>query len=295
MIISASRRTDIPALYARWLINRVRAGFCLVPNPFNPRQISRVDLTPAQVDVIVFWTRNPQPLQPHLRELDARGYRYYFQYTLLGYPRAIEPYSPPLEAAVENFHRLAAEIGAEKVIWRYDPILLTPLTDVVYHQEMYQQIAELLRGATRRSVISFVSAYPKLASRLRALAEKGYVLGEEQFAHQAHRLVSFIVDTARQNDMQVFSCAEQHDLKLDGLLPGKCIDDTYIANVFGIRVGNRKDPSQRPACGCVVSKDIGMYDTCSFGCQYCYAVSSVSAAQKRHKMHDPDAPILIPG
>src|SRR5580658_9366443 len=111
MIISASRRTDIPAFYASWFMNRLRAGFCLVPNPYNPRQTSRVSLVPADVDAIVFWTRNPRPLLPHLRELDERGYRTYFQFTILGYPRALDPRSPSPAAAVEIFQRLAQQVG----------------------------------------------------------------------------------------------------------------------------------------------------------------------------------------
>ncbi|MBC7325158.1 MAG: DUF1848 family protein, partial [Moorella sp. (in: Bacteria)] len=116
MIISASRRTDIPAFYARWFINRVRAGFCTVPNPFNPRQVSRVSLQPEAVEVIVFWTRNPAPLLPYLDELDARGLRYYFQYTVLGNPRALDPHCPPLPQALVTFRRLAERVGPQKVI-----------------------------------------------------------------------------------------------------------------------------------------------------------------------------------
>ena len=128
MIISASRRTDIPAFYSRWLLNRLRAGFCLVPNPFNPGQVSRIELGPQDVDTIVFWTRNPRPLFPFLDELDARGYRYNFQYTLLDYPRLIDEHTPPPPAALDTFRRLADRLGPQRLVWRYDPIVQSQIT-----------------------------------------------------------------------------------------------------------------------------------------------------------------------
>ncbi len=122
MIISASRRTDIPAFYAEWFMQRIRAGYCTVPNPFNRGQVSTISLAPEDVDAIVFWTRFPRPLLPHLDELDRCGYRYYFQFTLLDYPRSLETHRPDVRQAVEAFRTLAERIGPERVIWRYDPI-----------------------------------------------------------------------------------------------------------------------------------------------------------------------------
>jgi hypothetical protein len=130
MIISASRRTDIPAFYTPWFMNRIREGFCTVPNPFNRQQISRICLLPADVDVIVFWTRNPRPLITHLDELDQRGYRYYFQFTLLDYPRLIDVKMPGLAASVETFCRLSERVGPERIVWRYDPMVLSNQTGV---------------------------------------------------------------------------------------------------------------------------------------------------------------------
>ena len=125
MIISASRRTDIPAFYAEWFIRRIRAGYCLVPNPFNSQQVQRVSLLPEDVDAIVFWTRNPRPIFSHLAELDERGYRYCFQYTLMDNPAPIDPASPHPPASVATFRDLAHRISPQRVIWRYDPILIS--------------------------------------------------------------------------------------------------------------------------------------------------------------------------
>lgn len=295
MIISASRRTDIPAFYAPWLMNRVRAGYCTVPNPFNRNQISYISLQPQDVDVIVFWTRNPRPLFTAFDELDALGYRYYFQFTLMDNPRAIDPKSPPVAAAINTFKALSTRIGAERVIWRYDPIVLSTVTDAQFHLHSYRRIAEQLRGYTTRSVISVMDSYKKAEKRLRSLAAQGVSMANQaadqlpEFADLMHGLAA----TATQHQLEIVSCAEELDLTGYGIKPGKCVDDEYIARTFQLPISPKKDPSQRAACGCVVSRDIGMYDSCLFGCQYCYATSSFARAATNHAEHDPQSPSLL--
>jgi hypothetical protein len=294
LIISASRRTDIPAFYSEWLLNRLRAGFCIVANPFNPQQVSQVSLKPDDVDVIVFWTRNPAPLMPHLPELDELGLRYYFQYTLLNNPRLIDQNTLPLPAALKTFQQLAEQIGPERVIWRYDPIVFTPQIGALYHLDSYRQIASGLRGCTFRSVISVVDLYKNATRRLRQLDQAG--VGIISFSGESNPdlelLMHGLVEMAAQNGMEITSCAEDLDLAPYGIRPGKCVDDQYIHRVFGIDVTRQKDPAQRPACGCVVSKDIGAYNTCPFSCQYCYATTSFERARAYHAAHDPWATSL---
>ena len=292
MIISASRRTDISAFYADWFVNRIRAGFCTVPNPFNPNQVARVALGPEDVDVIVFWTRNPRPLMRHLAELDARGYRYYFQHTLLDNPRPLDPHVPTLEASMATFRDLAGRIGSERVIWRYDPIVWSDITGLEFHRRTYERIARALRGYTCRSVISFLDIYRKAEKRLKALAQQGIGLATPDEADLG-KLVQALVETATANGMEITSCAEQLDLQRYGVRPGKCVDDEFIKRVLGIEVSHDKDPSQRPACGCVIRRDIGMYDSCLFGCAYCYATSNLARARANHTQHHPDSPSLI--
>lgn len=291
MIISASRRTDIPAFYAEWLMNRIRAGFCTVPNPANPKQVSRVSLRPEDVDVFVFWTRNPKLLIGRLAELDERGFRYYFQYTILANPRILDPKTPPVNEAVRTFKDLADRIGPDKVIWRYDPILITNQTPEAYHLEKLAAIAASLRGYTKRLVISICDMYKHVEARFRRLKEKGSpieVSGEPSF----DELIKPMAGIAAANAMEMFSCAEDSAVLKQGPRPGKCIDDQLIERVFGIRVTHQKDPHQRPACRCVVSKDIGAYDSCPFACLYCYATRNVRAAAAHPLRHDPDAPSL---
>ena len=289
MIISASRRTDIPAFYSEWFMNRIRAGYCTVPNPFNRNQVSRVDLRPGDVDVIVFWTRNPRPLFRHLDELDHLGYRYYFQYTVLNNPRAVDPKSPSVDAAIKTFRELADRVGSQRVIWRYDPIVLSEATSPGFHMASHTRIAEALAGATRRNVISIVDIYKKAQKRLNGLRQQGVVVEEIKQAaisDEVGAMLEHLAATASRCDMEIFSCAEELDLLPYGIQPGKCVDDEYIARTFGLQLKTKKDPSQREACGCVVSKDIGMYDTCLFGCQYCYATSSFETAKQNHAEHD---------
>jgi hypothetical protein len=291
MIISASRRTDIPALYAEWFINRVRAGFCDVANPRRPGRISRVSLRPGDVDAIVFWTRNAKPLTGHLDELDRNGFRYYFQYTVLGYPEILEPGAPSLEQAVDTLRELADRLGPGGVVWRYDPILLTGLTPEAYHLDRIGAIAEALKGRVSRLVVSLYDRYSFAETRLRALEDKGLtaVPGGERAKPAFLRTLAGIAAGA---GLEIQSCAEDASWGEAGILPGKCVDDRLIEALFGREVTHRKDPHQRPRCGCVVSKDIGAYDTCPLGCVYCYATRDIGAARAFRLRHDPGAASL---
>ncbi len=291
MIISASRRTDIPAFYAQWFMNRIRAGYCLVPNPFNPKQVSRIPLMPEDVHVFVFWTRYPAPLFPFLDELDARGYRYYFLYTLMNNPRALDPKKPSHERSLSTFQTLSRRIGKHRVVWRYDPIVFTRVTDPAFHAETYQRIAEALKGYTSRSVISTMDMYRKIKGRLGRLENEGIGIIEPPM-EVVGNLLGSMARSAKRNEMDIQSCAETPVFNAHGIPPGKCIDDQLIRKAFHLEATSRKDPSQRHLCGCVASRDIGMYDTCRFGCVYCYANASFDHAKNRRPHHNPDSPFL---
>ena len=294
MIISASRRTDIPALYAEWFINRTRAGYCTVPNPFNPQQVATVSLRPEDVDVIVFWTRHPRPLFSHLDELDRLGYRYYFQVTLLDNPRLIDPATPPLETSLQTFRELSARVGPPRVIWRYDPIVFSRLTDVRFHRQTFERTAGALAGYTRRCVVSLADMYRKTTRRMQALAAQGVEIDYGvECGPELESLMRALVRAATESGMEIVSCAEEIDLRRYGIRQGSCVDRETIRQAFGIEVTHRKDPAQRPACGCVVSKDIGMYDSCSLGCTYCYATSNFERARANRAGHDPRSPSLL--
>jgi hypothetical protein len=228
----------------------------------------------------------------HLDELDRRGFRSYFQYTILGYPRIIEPGVPPMEEAVETFKTLAGRLGPERVVWRYDPILLTDLTPEEYHVERLARIASQLGGHVTRLVVSLYDKYQFAESRLCALGDKGpRALGIEDGERRAFlRKVSRLAAGA---GLEIQSCAEDASWREAGIPPGKCVDDRLIESLSGREVTHRKDPHQRPLCGCVASKDIGAYDTCPLGCVYCYATRDAAAVRRFRLRHDPGAPSLV--
>ena len=292
MIISASRRTDIPAFYSEWFMRRIHQQYCLCVNPFNRHQVTQVSLQPEDVDALVFWTKNAEPLLSRLPELDARGYRYYFQYTLNGYDELFEPNLPELERCIETFLQLSERIGAERVIWRYDPVILSSRTDVSYHQKRFGYILERLQAATRRIVVSIVDDYRKASHNFKRLQVQGLTIQADYRAEQLASLCTFMSEQAGRHNIPVYSCAESFDLTPFDILPGKCVDGDLIARLFNVQVKAGKDRSQRRECGCLQSKDIGFYDTCLHGCAYCYAGTLQSGLRNRLK-HEVDSPMLI--
>lgn len=294
MIISASRRTDIPAFYSNWFINRMREGFLLTRNPFNAHQIKRVSLKPEDVEAVVFWTRNPSKLMGFLPEMEAHGYRYYFQYTITGYPRTVEKSVPSPHRAIETFIKLSQQIGPDRVVWRYDPILLSNLLPLDEHKRLFSKIAGMLAGKTSRVVISFADFYKKTEKNLKHV--EGLICSDiTQHHEQLIELSAYMAKIALSNGMEIKSCAEAVDVRSAGILPGKCIDDELIRDVFGLTLDGKKDSGQREECGCIKSIDIGVYNTCLHGCSYCYATFNHDAVIKNQKQHDPLSPFLLGG
>ena len=285
MILSASRRTDIPNYYSEWLARRFRAGFLCVRNPMNFRQVSRITLNPNVIDCIVFWTKNPAPMLPYLDEY--RTYIYYFQFTLTGYAKDIEPGLPDKRRIlIPAFCELADRIGRDRVIWRYDPIFLSDHYTLDYHVKAFTRIAEALAGRTRRVVISFLDDYEKTKRNMKGINIQG--LTKEKMRRLAH---SFAVIAGRYG-MEIQTCAEKIDLSEYGITHGACIDREYIEHLLGCRLRAGKDHGQRPECRCMESVEIGSYHTCRNGCRYCYANFSDGRVQARIRDFDVDSPIL---
>jgi len=268
-VISASRRTDIPAFYADWFMNRIRAGFCEVHNPVTGKKY-RVDLKPEDVEAIVFWTRNPRPLMKYLPELDSTGYKYYFQQTILGYPREIDPGSPPLDEAMAAFVELSQRIGKEKMVWRYDPILFSNITPFEWHIDRVSDILKNIGSHAGRLVISIIDSYRKSMPRMKTI--EGFRPDDGIFEAETYEgLLKWIGREMKKAGLPVFTCAEDIDLSRYSIVRGRCIDDELISRISGRGIPYVKDPGQRKACGCTKSKDIGENNTCFFGCKYCYA------------------------
>ena len=282
MILSASRRTDIPAYYSEWLMNRLRAGYLLTRNPFNNTQIRRVELSPELIDCIVFWTKDPTPMLPVLDTLDAMGYLYYFQFTLTPYDNTIERNLRPKEEIVKTFISLSKRIGRNRVFWRYDPIILNDNISIDYHIFNFTSLCEKVSGYTPGVTISFVDMYRKVKTPL--IRE---IKGEE-----ISQISEAFVEIAGRYGLSVQACCEQTDLSIYGISPASCIDIAIVENLCGHKVGAKPDKHQRPNCGCVSSVDVGEYNTCKGGCVYCYANFSAATVSVNCMRHNPAGEVL---
>jgi len=295
MIISASRRTDIPAFYADWFMKRIEEGFLYVQNPFNIHKYSKVDLSLEAVEAIVFWTKNPYPMLKYLDELSRLGYKYYFQFTLTGYPSVIEPSVPSVDKLISTFKELSSQLGAEKVIWRFDPIIISDVTPEEYIIASFEKIAQRLRNHTKRVVISFADFYKKLEKNFNKLRNEAHInfYDINLNSSQIDRISSRLSEIADNNLMRIFTCSEEYNLSRFGIQHGKCIDDELLKQLFGFALKVSKDKNQREACGCVQSRDIGQYNSCVHDCVYCYANFNKEMAHRNKMAHDPNSPFLF--
>lgn len=328
VIISASRSTDIPAFYAKWFFNRLAKGYCVWYNPFN-RKPTYVSF--AKCKVIVFWTKNPEPIMPFLHELDKRGIHYYFQVTLNDYEdERFEPFIPKLSHRIEVFKRLSSLIGKDKVIWRFDPLIITPNLSVRQLMAKVWHVGNQLKGYTDKLVFSFidVAGYRKVQNNL--VKETGLFTKESvdnaeftspQMNEVAEDLMKMRKAWSKQGwDISMATCAEKIDLDKYGIEHNRCIDGDLMErlwpddkelvyylhtgklpepNLFGnvpeipSTYKNLKDKGQRKVCGCIISKDIGMYNTCRHLCVYCYANTSKELVLKNESKHNEHSESII--
>ncbi len=285
MIISASRRTDIPAWYSEWFFRRLREGYVLVRHPMNYHLVSRIALNPDVVDGIVFWTKNPAPMLDRLGALE--GYPCYFQVTLNAYGRDVEPNVPPKgEIVLPAFQALSRRLGRERVCWRYDPIFLSERYTAEYHCRYFERLAQRLHPYTELCTISFIDYYRGTRRRLDPLGEREIPRGE------AVELASRMAEIAARYGLALYTCAETLDLERFGIRHGACIDRLRLERISGARLEIGPAVSQRPSCGCAESVDIGMYNTCCGGCLYCYANHNQKRVEQNRATYRPDSPLL---
>lgn len=329
ILISASRSTDIPAFYAKWFINRLTMGYVVWYNPFNQQPIY---VSFSNCKAIVFWTKNPIPLIPFLKQLDLRNINYYFQYTLNDYEKeCFEPNIPSLTKRIETFKNLSTLIGKEKVIWRFDPLILT---NEITPRELLTRIWHIgneLKGYTDKLVFSFVDvkAYRKVQNNL-IKETKSFTKENLDIAEPTQEQITEIVEglvkirEAWKKDgwnISMATCAEEIDLKKYGIEHNRCIDGELMKRIFSqdkdfvyylnygklreknlfgedvdapLKQVNLKDKGQRKICGCIISKDIGMYNTCPHNCVYCYANTSRKVVKANLNLHNDECESLIP-
>lgn len=288
-VVSASRRTDIPGLHARWLLNRIRTGWCEWVHPYTA-SVSRVSLAPADVLAFVFWTRWPGPLLPHLAALRESGYPMLFQLTVNGYGPPLESHNPSPERVLASAEEIARRLGPAALLWRYDPIVLGPGLSFADHVRRFRGLASRFDGITRRCTISFVDFYGKTERNLARLEPRTGRL-DRPAAGRKRALARELAGIAAQHGMELLSCCDD-SLAGDGVGKSRCVDPDAIGAVRGGASPALAAAPTRRDCGCVRSVDIGAYDTCAFGCAYCYAVGRRSTALRRLREADPDDSLL---
>lgn len=294
MIISASYRTDIPAFYGEWFLNRFRAGYAKVVSPYGS-QVSTVGLR-AGIDGFVFWTRNAEPFRPMLREVRQAGLPFCVTVTLTGYPRALESSVIAPARAVAMIKNLAEEFGPRAVVWRYDPMVLSSLTPAPFHLANFAALADGLRGCVDECVISFATIYKKTARNLTAAAHAHGFAWSDPAAEDKRRLAAGLAELAAARGLRLSLCS-QEDYLVAGISPAACVDARRLADVarhWGLPGAiAAKVKGNRAGCLCHESRDIGAYDTCPHGCAYCYAVGARALAKGRHGEHDPTSEFLF--
>ena len=277
MIIQTGMRTDIPAFYTPWFLNRLRAGFVLVRNPYDASAVTRYRLTPDVVDLIGFCTKNPQPMLPHMDML--RPFGQYWFVTITPYGPDIEPHVPPKAQVMESFRRLSDVVGPDCMGWRYDPILVNERYTVDRHLEAFGRMAKTLSGATRTAVVSFIDLYAKVRRNFPEAKEVALAKGMARIG--------------REYGMTVKACAEGGELVAYGVDCGGCMTVSVYEKVLRSRLRVPGRTPVRAECACLLGGDIGAYHTCGHLCRYCYANYDAAAVRANMRAHDPESPFLI--
>lgn len=285
MILNTGSRTDIPAFYSDWFVNRIREGYVLARNPYAPSQVTRYRLTPKVIDILTFCTKNPQPMLDRLRELSEYSCLWYV--TITSYGRDVEPFVPNAEQVQESFKRLSRAVGKERVIWRYDPVFLSDVYSLEYHVERFEAMAGSLAPFTDQCVVSFLDLYEKTKRNFPGVRE---VAWQDQ-----KRLIEAFSRIAVKNHMQIHLCCEKKALETDHVDARGCMTQEVLERAIGMRLRVPKRKRARPACDCLLGADIGAYNTCGHGCRYCYANYDTETVIHNMKNHNLDSPFLIGG
>jgi hypothetical protein len=288
VIVSASYRTDIPAFYARWFLRRLEAGFCRVANPYGGSAY-RVSLTADEVDGFVLWTRNLRPLLPDLERVRAVA-PFVVQFTVTGYPRALETSVVPADDAVAQLAEVARRFGKRAAVWRYDPVVFAAGLDADAHVAGFAGLARALRGAVDEVVLSVVHPYRKTRRNLDRSALRHGFAWHDPPAEEKRELLARLASVAADYGIAPTLCS-QPELLVPRVGDASCIDAGRLSELTQ-RPIRARESGNRPGCRCALSRDIGAYDTCPHGCVYCYAVTDRDRAVSRFRRHDPEGESL---
>lgn len=283
MIINTGMRTDIPAFYSQWLINRIRAGYVLVRNPYHPELITRYELDPNVVDCLAFCTKNPAPMLEYMEELKA--FKQYWFVTITPYGKEIEPNVPDKETVMQSFVRLSNSVGVDCVAWRYDPILIDKVYTAKRHIADFEHMCAVLSGYTRVCVISFIDLYEKV--------KRNYPEARELTYDERITIGKAFAEIGRRYGITIKACGEGQELSAIGIDCSGCMTREVYEAAIGSRLNVPKKKGHRSECNCVLGTDIGMYDTCGHLCRYCYANSDRENVRRNMALHDPNSPLLV--
>ncbi len=286
MIINTGNRTDIPAFYSQWFFNRVKAGYVLARNPYAPRQVTRYRLDPQLVDCLCFCTKDPRPMLNRLEEI--RDFHQLWFVTITPYGREIEPHVPEKSQVMESFKALSEIVGKHSVVWRYDPIFISPRYSVEFHCETVARMAAELHEYTDTCIISFLDQYAK--------TKRNFPEGREVSKGQQEILCQSFAKTGQRLGLEIKTCCEGNQWEKYGIDTSGCMPKAVVEKAIGMpldMMGNL--PRARKECQCLLGNDIGAYNTCGHGCLYCYANYDKKTVARNSKRHDPMSPFLIGG
>lgn len=282
-IISASRRTDIPAFFTDWLLKRLKTGSVLVKNPYSGR-VQEVSLRPEHVHSMIFVSKNLRPLRKRLDEVERYAPNLFFHYTITGIPKALEQHTPDVAEAVEDFIHISKRYSPEHIVWRFDPIVVTDRLPFEFYEKSFARICGMLSGHTTECYLSFMEPYKKVLRNFERYTDHKLVeLGIDEKREYAGRLSRI----AKNAGLKLFACCNEYLVNED-IGKAKCIDGERLAKLFGEAGLSAKSAPTRDGCGCIRAIDIGSYDTCAHGCLYCYANSDKEKAKRFLKAFNPE-------
>ncbi|MDD2850339.1 MAG: DUF1848 domain-containing protein [Desulfuromonadaceae bacterium] len=289
-IISISRRTDIPAFYGDWFMHRLESGFAGCENPFSKQKIV-TSLKTEDVSALVFWSKNFRPFLRHLKTIKERNIPVLFNYTITGLPRVFECNCVEPEDAIDSLKELSRMYSPEYINWRYDPVIISDVTDEQFHLERFRWLSGQLKGYVTRCLFSFVTRYGKVMRNFRTFRQQYQITVTDPDRAWRTSLAGKLADIAEGHGIRMFSCCGDYLQTEPGILKAHCVDGALLKQLYP-DCGVGKEKPVRPECGCTASSDIGRYDTCPHGCIYCYANINKERAIQLISEHDPDSAFL---
>lgn len=292
-IISVSRRTDIPAFYGEWFMNRLEGGQADYLNSFGGQRHS-VSLKPEDVNCFVFWSKNYAPFIDKLKLIEAMGYNFYFNFTITGLPNIFECNLVETDVAIETLKTISQMYSPKHVNWRYDPIVLSDKTDFSFHLKRFEELASKLEGSVERCYFSFLNLgqHKKVVRNIEKFHAETGICIIDPVANQKIELTDCLADIAEKYGISMYACCEDL-LVIKRIKKARCVDGEIIRELFHINYKRDNDSdTTRTGCGCAPSTDIGIYDTCPHGCVYCYANVNKKKAQASYDTHESGAVMM---